>query len=980
MNGAASGRDVVVTHGHDLEAIVTRVERVFAEGRGATILVEGEAGIGKTTVLAAAMTAAVAAGVAVVHASASVLDRTRPFGPLLDAFGLDPATRSRVLPASAAAAFRDEFEQELTTFTDGRRQSARVSPLRLVPAERAHTIERIAAMVETWSLDHPVLLALDDLHWADSATLATLGRLHRLVASQRLTLIAAFRPIPHNADLRDLVAGCVGKGAELFALGPLAPDAVRGLVADTIGHQPGPTLLDSAARAGGNPFLIIELVRSFDHDGRISIVDDIAELETPALTGAGVVSDVREVILRRMADLGQETSHLLQVASALGRTFSVIDVAAMLGRGVAALLPAISTTVSAGLLEEDGQQLRFRHDLVREAVESTIGRPTLAALHLDIARTLAGMGAPAVRVAAHYSLGAQPGDRTAVEWLRTAAAEIVSRGPTAAAELLERALTLTPVGDPDRDAVIAELVDAAFWGGAIERAVELARGALARPLPPALSAGLHETMTRALVVLGRPTEAVVHAERLIDLGALPAWAAANVAMFKLFALDLDGAVADARRAIELCEIEDDPWAETLAYCVAAWEENSRGFHRHAVELADRAVLAADRSPNAEAHRLIPHLFRGLTLESTGRTAEAQATLLHGQQLAEQLGTSWATPFYHYALALTPWNAGRWDGVHAEIGAGLRYAREHNIGLVASWACALDATASLFHGDLDAAEAMLDEGDERLATGGIQYGIDWLLRGRALLLEATGDSAGALAILELGWDVAEGLKASAALVILGPDLVRIALDVGDDEAARRATDALSRGTTTIGVVDDGRLNIDADALRCRGMLDRDIPMLFDARRIHTGCERPVEVAQDDEAITLTLARLRRLDEASQHMQVCVAACDELGITLIPERLQRNLAAIGPATADLAGMGLGTAKSRTARAATGWGALTATEHLVATLVAAGRTNPQVAAELLISRRTVESHLYRIFFKLGVSNRTELAVVAMRSAVEI
>ena len=165
-----------------------------------------------------------------------------------------------MLPASAAAALRDEFDHDFTGLGGERRATARVPPLRLVPAERAHTIERIASIFETWSLNHPVPLALDDLHWADSATLATLARLHRLVSSQRLTLMAAFRPVPHNPDLRDLISGCVGKGAERFALGPLDTDAVRGLVADTLGHQPGPALLDSAARAGGNPFLIIELV------------------------------------------------------------------------------------------------------------------------------------------------------------------------------------------------------------------------------------------------------------------------------------------------------------------------------------------------------------------------------------------------------------------------------------------------------------------------------------------------------------------------------------------------------------------------------------------------------------------------------------------------------------------------------------------------------------------------------------------------
>ena len=569
--GTAARRESAAGRPADVAAIMAHVERTRAGGHGATVLVEGEAGIGKSTVLSAVTAAATAAGVAVIHASASVLDRARPFGPLLDAFGLDPATRARVLPAAVAAQ-----HAELHELFDEQRSATRVSPMQLVPAERAHLIERIAGMVETWSLANPVLLALDDLHWADPATLATLGRLHRLTSSQSLVLVAAYRPVPHNPELRDLVAATARGGGDLCVLGPLDVAAVRTLVIDAVGHEPGPALLQHAARAGGNPFLVVELVRALDHEGRIVVSGGVAELATAASTAKGVTAEIREVILVRMADLGPESTHLLQVGAALGRSFSVSDVASMLGRPVAALLPLISTVVSAGLLEEDGHALRFRHDLVREAIESTIGRPALAALHLDIARTLAASGATAVRVAAHYALGAEPGDRTAVEWLRTAAAQIVSRAPTSAAELLERALELTPVGDPDRDAVIAELVDAAFWGGEIERAAALAKTALSRPLPPATAAGLHETMARALVVLGRPAEAVPHAERLVELGEHLAWPLALAAVFKLFAFDLDGAVGDARRAIALCDDNDDPWAETLAYCVASWEENARG--------------------------------------------------------------------------------------------------------------------------------------------------------------------------------------------------------------------------------------------------------------------------------------------------------------------------------------------------------------------------------------------------------------------
>ena len=127
-----------------------------------------------------------------------------------------------MLPAAVAAQ-----RAELHELFGEQRSATRVSPMQLVPAERAHLIERIAGMVETWSLAHPVLLALDDLHWADPATLATLGRLHRLTSSQSLVLVATYRPVPHNPELRDLVAATARGGGELCVLGPLDVAAVR---------------------------------------------------------------------------------------------------------------------------------------------------------------------------------------------------------------------------------------------------------------------------------------------------------------------------------------------------------------------------------------------------------------------------------------------------------------------------------------------------------------------------------------------------------------------------------------------------------------------------------------------------------------------------------------------------------------------------------------------------------------------------------
>jgi DNA-binding NarL/FixJ family response regulator len=924
--GSGSGRV-------EVELVIADVERACALGVGATHLLEGEAGIGKTTTLEAVAGAAAALDVDVVRASAARLDRTRPFGPLLDALDVTP-------PVTA--------------------ERQRRSPLQMVPEERAATIERLAAVLEERAATAPVLLTVDDLHWADPATLATLGRLHRSTAEHPLVVVGALRPLPRGPDLGELLPALRAADATVHHLAPLTEQEVAGLVAAIAGGAPGEGLLRVAARAGGNPFLVVELVRSLARDGRLTTTGDIVEVVDPGQIDVAN-GDARAWIADRMIDLDADAVHVLRIGATLGSTFALSDLAAVLGRTSAAVLPAIDTAIAAGLLADVGDRLGFRHDVVREVVVGTVSPSARAALHLDIARTLATTGAPKVRVAAHYALGAEPGDRTAVEWLRSAARDIVASAPTSAAELLEKALAVCPLADPEHDQILAELADAAFWGGDVERTSELARTALARPLAPAVAASLHETMARALVVSGRPGEAVAHAEGLLALGHQPAWATALKAVFSVFALDLDGAAAAARSAIELAVAHDDVWAETLAYCVLTWETSSRGFHEPAVELADRAVRAADRSPGGEAHRLLPHLFRGMSLESCGRTDEAEVTLHHGQQLADRLGTTWARPFYRYVLALPHWNAGRWDQCLAECEAGLREAREHDIGLTAAWASAIAASAHLFRNERKAAVELLDDGDRWLASGGVQFGADWLFRTRALVLESNGDLAGALALLRMAWDVADGLQAAAALVVLGPDLVRVAIEVRDVDTARRATEALERGE-----VGEERLNIDGHARRCRGMADLNVDALAEARAIHERCERPVEVVQDDEALVLVLARLGRIEEANAALDVCIAGCERLEMPFVAERVRE------------AAVRHGIARSRRrARGTTGWEALTETERLVAVLVAAGRTNPQVAAELLISRRTVESHLYRIFFKLGVTNRTELAVVAMKAA---
>ena len=468
-----------------LDAASAALDAACRLGRGAMLLFEGEAGIGKTTTLLAIEGEAASRSMRVLSCRAHTLDRARPFGPFLD-----------VLPEMHA----------LVSGARAREGRAHRSPMQTVPDDRSAHIEWLAALLDEWSEATPVLVTIDDLHWADAATLAAVARLHRTTDEHRVVIVLAFRPLPHDADLEVLLAGLRAEGVSASALGPLGAADVDAIVTDVLGSPPGPQLVEATARAGGNPFLVVELVTSLSRSGRIVERDGVADL---AGTAAADLENtgMRTAILDRMAGVDAETRRLLQAAAVLAPACSVTEVAALLGRSPGELLGAVTSATEAGILADDGQ-LRFRHDLVREVVESTIGPAALAALHLDAARAMTAAGASPVRIATHYALGAQPGDTEAARWLRAAAEEIVSTTPTAAADLLERALALTPLTDPERDALIAELVDATFWGGDVERAADLASAALARPLAPSVGAALHETMARALVVMGRPAEAV----------------------------------------------------------------------------------------------------------------------------------------------------------------------------------------------------------------------------------------------------------------------------------------------------------------------------------------------------------------------------------------------------------------------------------------------------------------------------------------
>jgi predicted ATPase len=209
-----------------------------AGGTGRSFLVEGEAGIGKTSLLEAALEAAGRLGLQVFWAAAEELERRRPFGAILDCLGID---RTATDPRRAEIARVLEEAQSPTGW----------EPLAAAAHGEFRVVEAILTLVEELSVQRPLAVAIDDLQWADPSTLLVLHGLGRSIHRLPVLLVGACRPLPRPPDLERLMASLTAHGARRLVLGPLDEQAVAALVDTLVTARPGPRLLRQVAGAGG---------------------------------------------------------------------------------------------------------------------------------------------------------------------------------------------------------------------------------------------------------------------------------------------------------------------------------------------------------------------------------------------------------------------------------------------------------------------------------------------------------------------------------------------------------------------------------------------------------------------------------------------------------------------------------------------------------------------------------------------------------
>jgi predicted ATPase/DNA-binding CsgD family transcriptional regulator len=270
---------------------------------------------------------------------------------------------------------------------------------------RFWSLHDLQAALESRAREAPLTLVLDDLQWADAGTLTALSLLPARLVDVPILWILARRRAESRPPLDDAVARLERDGARRLQLDPLAEDAVAAVVADRVDGEADPTLLDLAAHAHGNPLLLVDLLEGLREEGRLGR----ARGRTFAV-GDGVPRRLAESMRRRLDRLSDDARQVVRVASLLGHRFTVEQLATMLQRRPSTLVAALDEALRADLLAECGEELRFGHELLRQAVRETLPRSLRRALRREAAAMLLAVGATPVEVARQLTGGPAAGE------------------------------------------------------------------------------------------------------------------------------------------------------------------------------------------------------------------------------------------------------------------------------------------------------------------------------------------------------------------------------------------------------------------------------------------------------------------------------------------------------------------------------------------------------------------------------------------
>lgn len=902
------------------------------DGRGEAAIVAGEPGIGKSRLVIEAVGVARQSGHLVLTGAVTEFERERPFGVLIDALGLDeddpPDTLSGLV--------------DLLAGTSTEASGPRDGGLRFVAIqETLRTLRRLAS-------DRPVLLVLEDLHWADESTLAFVDRFVASLTDTALTLIATRRPWPRRPALDRIEERAEVRTIRLTSLGPAElRDIARDVVADRVSDD----LLGRIDQTGGSPLFARLVAESALHGDA-----------TTDLT-------LEDAIHRHLDFVSPATLDLLGSASVMGARFSLDDLSRVFEIPLADLLASVREAIECGLLEDANGYLVFRHDLVWHAIYEALPTAVRRSMHREIAHVLAESEVSLDRIVSHALIGARRSSAEDVRLLAAAADQIAPRDPSTGAGLYQRALELCSQEDPLRPTIQRSLVTSLLWSGQFYRARTRAEAILEQERDPTVRGDLRRAIGRVLVYQGDIRGSLEQVEAGLEDSRLPdaqrARLLADASLRRLVCSDRSGAAEAGREALELAQAAGDRLAVAVGRCALSRVASFEGDVDRAIELAAGAKAQAREDIVETIELLQPPLYLGLALLESDDVAGARTEFELGLELAESLGSIWIVPLFHVGLAMQDYLSGRWAAAEIEAERCIELARASNTAVWVPWAHAIAAIVAASRGEAEVSRHTRAIDRHLRRFGSDQFGREWIawasIRSSAAQLRT--DHAIEVGMRE--WHTSGSGAIPGHRRLFGVDLVRLLMAEGRTGDARSIATILNQAASVSGTDTDR-----ARAFHAGGLIDGNAAALVEAADLLESVGRVTESIR-----TRTDAAIVLADEG--HTTEATATATDVADWF---QLRGADAELAPVDALLRSLGVhrGSRAKRT-RAKTGWDAVTPTEMRVLELVAEGLTNRQIGDRLFVSPRTVESHISKLFPKLNASSRTELAARFFEAAAQ-
>jgi DNA-binding CsgD family transcriptional regulator len=913
----------------DIGAVVVGREREFAQiedflrdvsGAASSLVLQGVPGIGKTVVWTAALVETRARGIAVRECRCAQADTMLPFAGLGDLFdGLDEASLA-ALPTVQRQALTAAL---LLGDTGDGSATERVVGVAVLNVLRELAVE-------------PLILAIDDLQWLDASSRKALTFALRRLRGEPVHLLASYRVLADDSAGAEADLGLSGRR---LVIGPLSVGALRRILRSALALAVSrPTLTRLHDATGGNPMACLEIGRALQRLGREPLPDEPLPVPT----------DLRVLVAERLRGLAPATRDLLLLCAATAHP--TVEMVLSIG-DPQVNATALTEAVAAGVVECEGDRIRFVHPLLASVPYAGLTPEARRQVHL----TLATVVVDPEEHARHAALGSDAPDAAIAAALEQAARRASRRGSAdAAAELAELAVGRTPPEDT------ADLQRRRFDGA--EYLFHLGDAARARAMA---SAGLDHgepgaARVRGLLLLASiaywtegdsgPAQWIRQAMDSAGTDAL-LLARCHVAFADQVLADAAESLAEARAAVALLSSVPEPPTALLstALKLIAYHELRVG-HGLSQPTLQRALVLDDAAPPVPVMDRAG-MYLGMLLRFACEFTASRRHLLLMRDSALDEGDDSSLPnIYGHLALLDAWAGNYREAVDVAV-TGRELITHTGIGSPSVTSAHSLALAHL--GQLDAARAMATAdlaADEALAESS---GIACELRSLGFIELSAGnlDLAATHLLRAIAVGSGVGVREPGILRVHG-DAIEVLIGLGRLEEASALIEDLERSTASglpwaVAIAGRSRGHL----LAIQGDSAAAIETLDAAVVDHDRVPMPFERARTLLMLGTVLRRARRHRDAREALESARDVFARLGTPVFAERAAIEIASIGGRVSEPLD-------------------LTVTETRVAALTGAGRTNREVADELVMSVRTVESHLAHIYRKLGVRSRTELA----------